>query len=385
MYNKVFVSYAKEDYETAKKIYDFLLERGYDVWLDKEKLLPGQDWNTEIRQSLRKSDFVILLLSNISVAKRGYVQREFKLALEYCEEKLDTDIYVIPCKIDNCEVPDKLCKYQWAELKNENSFDLIYNSLNIQKQKYEQIERIKIAMNTSFEFKERAIKKEFGNKPKSNIDIVYPQFVDITNEDIKMLNTFIENSIFESFVNFRKPYGTTLFDETENNDDSYLWGDNELQISYKFELLTTSIISYTTFHYQYASGAAHGLYGTRGHNYLLNSLREFDLETLLDSKTEVLETLYLLCKQKLLQRAKKEFDIDDENHFFLNENPLEKKWDTFGNFYLKQNAIVILFGIYQETAYALGEHEIEILFDEILTKHDNLASLKKIKEILNSI
>jgi len=152
MYNKVFISYAKEDYETAKKIYDFLLGRDYDVWLDKEKLLPGQDWNTEIMQNLKKSDFVILLLSNISVAKRGYVQREFKLALDYCEEKLDTDIYVIPCKIDNCEVPEKLCKYQWAELKDKNSFDLISNSLNIQRQKYEQIIRTKTIKKIDLEF-----------------------------------------------------------------------------------------------------------------------------------------------------------------------------------------------------------------------------------------
>jgi len=383
MFNKVFISYAKEDYETAKKIYDFLLERGYDVWLDKEKLLPGQDWSTEIRQNLRKSDFVILLLSNISVAKRGYVQREFKLALEYCEEKLDTDIYVIPCKIDNCEVPEKLCKYQWAELNNNNSFDLIYTSLNAQRQKYEQIEKLKIAMNTSFEFKEIAIKKEFGNKPKSNIDIVYPQFVNTTNEDIKMLNTFIENSIFESLVSFRKPYGTTLFEETENNNDDFLWGDNELKKSYKFELLTNKIISYTLFQYSY-TGGAHGNYWTTGYNYILNPLCEFDLETLLDCQIGVLDTLQIICKTKLLKKAREEFDIDNENDFFLYENPLEKKWDTFNNFYLKQNSLVIIFTTYQISAFCYGEHEVEILFDELLAKHDNLTSLRKIKEILNS-
>ncbi len=93
MFNKVFISYASEDIASAEKLYDYLKSAGYDPWLDKKRLLPGQDWNTEIRLALRKADFIVMLLSHISIAKRGYVQREFKLALEYCEEKLDGDIY----------------------------------------------------------------------------------------------------------------------------------------------------------------------------------------------------------------------------------------------------------------------------------------------------
>jgi|SRR4051794_1638276 hypothetical protein len=102
MYNKVFISYAKEDKNTAEKLYDFLTLYHYEPWLDKKKLLPGQDWNTEIRLALKRADFIVMLLSRTSVEKRGFVQREFKLALEYYEEKLDSDIYIIPCKIDDC-------------------------------------------------------------------------------------------------------------------------------------------------------------------------------------------------------------------------------------------------------------------------------------------
>lgn len=114
MFNNVFISYAKEDIETAEKLFNYLKSFSYDPWLDKKKLLPGQDWNTEIRLALKKADFIVLLLSKISIAKRGYVQREFKLALEYCEQKFDSDIYIIPCKIDDCEVPEKLNKFQWG-------------------------------------------------------------------------------------------------------------------------------------------------------------------------------------------------------------------------------------------------------------------------------
>lgn len=137
MANKVFISYAKEDIETAIEIYNFLKTNGYDPWLAKEKILPGQIWHTEILSALKKADFIILLLSKISVEKRGFVQKEYKLAQEYCEEKLDSDIYIIPCKIDDCEVPGALSRFQWAELKQDGFFNSILASLEKQNEKYE--------------------------------------------------------------------------------------------------------------------------------------------------------------------------------------------------------------------------------------------------------
>lgn len=381
MYNKVFISYAKEDHETAEKLFDFLTFYHYAPWLDKKKLLPGQDWNTEIKLALKKADFIVLLLSKTSVAKRGFVQREFKLALEYCEEKLDTDIYIIPCKIDDCKVPDKLTKFQWAELSKPDSFELILNSLNQQRKKYEDYDRSKVAMNTSFEFNEISIQKVTGNKPQNNIDIVYPKFLDIDNEDLRLLNTYIEYIVFKSYNGFILPFRESLFEEYV--EEEYEFPDNELQLSYKVELLTLHFISYTIFTYTY-TGGAHGMYGTTGYNYRLNPLIEFNLETLLDHETDTLQTLQTLCRQKLLKKAKEEFDIEKEEDFFLYDNPLELKWDTFNNFYLNKDSFVIIFSIYQITAYALGQHEVEVKFDELLSKHNKLKTLKKVKQLLDS-
>lgn len=381
MYNKVFISYAKEDNETAEKLFDFLTFYKYEPWLDKKKLLPGQDWNIEIKFALKRADFIVLLLSKTSVAKRGFIQREFKLALEYCEEKLDNDIYIIPCKIDDCEVPEKLTKFQWAELSKPDSFEFILESLNLQRKKYEDFDRKKIAMNTSFEFNEILIKKVIGDKPKNNIDIKYPKFVDINNEDLRLLNTYIEYLAFKSYNDFTLPFGDSLFDEVVNEE--YDFPDNELQKSYKIELLTKNFISYTTFTYTY-TGGAHGMYGTTGYNYRLNPLIEFNLETLLDHQTETLQTLQTLCRQELLKKAKDEFEIEKEEDFFIYENPLELKWETFNNFYLGKDCFVIIFSIYQITAYAFGQHEVEIKFDELISRHCNLRTLQKVKELLDN-
>jgi hypothetical protein len=105
MFDKVFISYASEDFSFAVELYNYLLNSTFTPWLDKKSLLPGQNWDFQIKKALREAHYIVILLSKHSVQKRGYVQGEFKTVLTYCEEKLDDDIYLIPVKINKCEVP----------------------------------------------------------------------------------------------------------------------------------------------------------------------------------------------------------------------------------------------------------------------------------------
>jgi len=163
MFDKVFISYAKEDYQFAEKLYIYLSENGFDPWLDKKNLLPGQQWDYEIKKGLREANYVILMLSNNSVKKRGYVQREFKLAVKYFEEKLEDDIYLIPIKIDKCNAPENLSAFQWIEI-SDHSFDVILKSLNIQQNKYLEFQQEQLNKHRTFETKE--VKEDFLYKKK---------------------------------------------------------------------------------------------------------------------------------------------------------------------------------------------------------------------------
>ena len=141
MFNTVFISHAKEDSKTAENLYDFLISNSYDPWLDKKKLHPGENWEIEIMSALKKSDYIILLFSKTSVTKRSFIQREYSYALKYCEEKLDTDIFIIPCIIDDCEIPEKFRKFQWIELTDPDSFERILGALNKQRKKVIEAEK----------------------------------------------------------------------------------------------------------------------------------------------------------------------------------------------------------------------------------------------------
>ena len=113
---KVFLSYAKEDIEQAYRIYHYLIKSDIDVWFDKESLLPGQKWEYEIEKQIKERDFIILLLSSISVNKRGYIQKEYKLTLDVLETIPEGQIYAIPLRLDNCDIPYQFKKYHYRDL-----------------------------------------------------------------------------------------------------------------------------------------------------------------------------------------------------------------------------------------------------------------------------
>lgn len=114
---QVFISYAKEDSETAKKLYKYLDNNKIDAWIDMIKLKPGQNWKREIRKSIRESAFFLALLSSNSLTKKGYVQKELKIAYEVLDELPDNDIFLIPLRLDKKEPKDeKLHQLHWVDL-----------------------------------------------------------------------------------------------------------------------------------------------------------------------------------------------------------------------------------------------------------------------------
>jgi len=113
---RVFLCHASNDKPSVRRLYKKLKEDNIDVWFDEEKLLPGQDWDAEIQKAVRMSDVVIICLSNKSVTKEGYVQKEIKIALDVADEKPDGTIFIIPVRLEDCNVPDRIKRWQWMNL-----------------------------------------------------------------------------------------------------------------------------------------------------------------------------------------------------------------------------------------------------------------------------
>jgi hypothetical protein len=126
---QIFLSYAREDEERIREIYRRLSKAKLSPWLDLEDLLPGQEWKKAILSAIKDSKFVLIFLTEKSINKRGYIQKEIAAALDIAEEIPDGDVFIIPVRLEPCSVPDRLAKWQWVDLFEHNGLDLLLNAL----------------------------------------------------------------------------------------------------------------------------------------------------------------------------------------------------------------------------------------------------------------
>jgi Tol biopolymer transport system component len=125
---KVFLSHAHMDREAVKALYDRLTTDGVDAWLDKEKLLPGQDWELEIRKAVREADVVVVCLSK-QFNQAGYRQKEVRIALDTAMEQLEGEIFIIPARLEECDTLESLRKWHWVDLFEENGYETLMRAL----------------------------------------------------------------------------------------------------------------------------------------------------------------------------------------------------------------------------------------------------------------
>ncbi len=132
---KVFLCHASGDKPQVRNLYKRLSTEGVDAWLDQEKLLPGQDWRVEIPRAVQEADVVVVCLSNKSITKEGYIQKEIKFALDSADEKPDGTIFLIPARLEDCPVPEKLSRWQWVDLFEDNGYLKLLSSLKLRADK----------------------------------------------------------------------------------------------------------------------------------------------------------------------------------------------------------------------------------------------------------
>ena len=127
--DKVFLCHASEDKRYVQKIYKKLKADGFAPWIDKEDLLPGQLWKEEIPRVIHSAACMLVFLSTTSIAKRGYIQKEFKLALDTLEEIPEGQIFLIPVRIDDCKIPDRFSMIHCCDLFEEDGYEQIVKAI----------------------------------------------------------------------------------------------------------------------------------------------------------------------------------------------------------------------------------------------------------------
>jgi hypothetical protein len=124
----IFLCHASEDKSMVRELYYRLRDAGIQPWIDEEDLVPGQQWQQAIRAAVQAARIVVVCLSKKSIDKRGFVQEEIQYALNVAAEKTGT-YYIVPARLEACDIPDRLKQWQWVDLFDPRGFDKLLRAL----------------------------------------------------------------------------------------------------------------------------------------------------------------------------------------------------------------------------------------------------------------
>ena len=125
----IFLIYAHDDKEAVRILHQRIVRDGINAWLDAQNLQPGQDWQHEIRRAILKSDLVLVCLSRGFNKQPGYRHEELKIALEKAKLLDDDRIFIIPIRLEKCDMPECLRHLQRVDLFEEDGYKKLIHSL----------------------------------------------------------------------------------------------------------------------------------------------------------------------------------------------------------------------------------------------------------------
>jgi hypothetical protein len=105
---RVFLAYAIEDVAAVEELYDRLEQAGFRPWMDRRKLLPGQNWARAIDRAISVSDIFVPCFSKRAIEKPGRFHAELRYALDRALEWPIEKTFIVPIRLDECRVPRQI-------------------------------------------------------------------------------------------------------------------------------------------------------------------------------------------------------------------------------------------------------------------------------------
>jgi TolB-like protein/tetratricopeptide (TPR) repeat protein len=118
----VFLSYASQDAEAARKICESLRAAGIEVWFDQSELRGGDAWDRSIHEQIQACAlFMPIISANAHARVEGYFRLEWKLAVDRSHRMAPDQAFLLPVVIDDTRqsdtrIPDRFRELQWTRL-----------------------------------------------------------------------------------------------------------------------------------------------------------------------------------------------------------------------------------------------------------------------------
>jgi TolB-like protein/Flp pilus assembly protein TadD len=118
----IFLSYASQDADAARRICESLRAAGVEVWFDQSELVGGDQWDQKIRGQVKACALFVPVISAATQARlEGYFRLEWKLAAQRTHTMADAKPFLLPVVIDatrdaEAHVPEEFRAVQWTRL-----------------------------------------------------------------------------------------------------------------------------------------------------------------------------------------------------------------------------------------------------------------------------
>ena len=126
-----FISYVKENQDRVLNICDVLTNKGFDIWVDINDLLPGVQWRYTIRAAVAEADFFLAFFSKEYYTRdTTHMNEEITLAIDRMRKMHPNRIWFIPIRLSGSiplwriDAVQTLRDLQYADLENEWERDM---------------------------------------------------------------------------------------------------------------------------------------------------------------------------------------------------------------------------------------------------------------------
>lgn len=127
---RIFVLSCDEDKAFCNQLNEGLRNLGYKYWDEESCVLPGQNSIMEMERAIFDSEFVLVVMSDMSSRDEGLYQKLLHKVLEEQAAKSDGGIKLISIFIDETELPWAFRKYHPLDMTEPENAKMIARSFD---------------------------------------------------------------------------------------------------------------------------------------------------------------------------------------------------------------------------------------------------------------
>jgi energy-coupling factor transporter ATP-binding protein EcfA2 len=126
---RIFLSYAPQDRSAVERLYERLAEVGFKPWMAAKDIAAGESWKRSLYRAMSTADLVLVCLSEHSLVK-GASQPEIRQAIDLWQRRPAQEIYLIPVRLEPCDVPLTLSDLIGVDLFQDDGFERLVEAVH---------------------------------------------------------------------------------------------------------------------------------------------------------------------------------------------------------------------------------------------------------------